>query len=72
MPNSNLSVCIQSETNALKHPVGNVLCGIKISFKNEANTHRVPSLGGGVHWCPEGILKGVEERRTLSRAQSTA
>lgn len=57
VPNCKLSVCIQSETNALKHPVGNVLCGVKISFKNKAIAHGVPSLGGGVHRCPEGVLK---------------
>ena len=52
-----LSVCIQGEANALKDPVGNVLCSVKISFKNQANAHRIPSQGGRVHRCPEGILK---------------
>lgn len=57
VPNFKLSICIQSETNTLKHPMGNVPCGVKISFKNKANAHRVPSHGGGVHRCPEGILE---------------
>lgn len=37
--------------------MGNVLCSVKISFKNKADAHRVPSQGGGVHRCPEGVLK---------------
>lgn len=37
--------------------MGNVLCSVKISFKNKADTHRIPSEGGCVHRCPQGILK---------------
>lgn len=60
---SRVSVCIQGETNALKNPMGNVLCGVKISFKNKANAHCIPSLGGCVHRRPEGILKEREGKK---------
>lgn len=43
--------------------MGNVLCGVKISFKNKANAHCIPSLGGCVHRRPEGILKEREGKK---------
>lgn len=59
-----LSVCVQGETDALQHPVGNVPCGVKVGFKNQAEAHGVPSQGGCVHGGPERVLKERGGRRT--------
>lgn len=61
-----LSVCVQGETDTLQHPVGNVPCGIKVGFKNQATAHGVPSQGGRVHGGPERVLKEDGGRRALS------
>lgn len=48
--------------------MGNVLRSVKISFKNKAHAHRVPSHGGCVHGGPEGVLKehgGKEDTESL-------
>lgn len=37
--------------------MGNVLCGVKISFKDQAHAHRVPSQGGCVDRGPQRVLK---------------
>lgn len=49
---------VQGEAYPLQYPVRNVLRGEEIGFKNQANSHGIPSHGGGVDRCPKGFLQG--------------
>lgn len=51
------SIGIQGEAHSLQHPVRNVLRGEEVSFKHQADSHGIPSHGGGVDWRPEGVLQ---------------
>lgn len=52
-----LSLSVQGETHTLEDPVGNVPCGVKVSFKDEAKAHGIAAQGGRVHGGPECVLK---------------
>lgn len=48
---------VQGETHTLEDPVGNVLGGVKVSFKDKAEAHGIAAHGRCVHGGPQRVLK---------------
>lgn len=51
------SVSVEAQTDSLQHPVGDVLRGEQVRLKHQPHPHCIPPQRGGVHWCPNRILR---------------